>query len=674
MDPAREIYWNIVAGKLIYLLFAISLLTIAAAFFRRVRLWRLGGPGRFFLPLWPRLKSVFLDGFFQRRMFRGPYVSAMHIFIYTGFLILFVGTLLIAVQLYFLPGLLRGNFYLSYSLALDVFGLLAMVGVLMAAFRRYLWRPEHLANSREDGLALALFFLVLLTGFMVEGARIATTELEQHPRWAYFSPAGFLFAKAFVRLGWEDLTATHRVLWWSHAGLSFLFIAFVGVTKLSHLVLAPLNIFLRNLAPKGAMQLIDFQDESQESFGAQAITDFSWKQLMDLDVCTSCGRCQAACPTYLSQKPLSPSSVIQAMKAHFDLYSRGYGEERPTLIRGAVKEEAVWACRLCGACQEVCPLFIEPMNKLIEMRRYLVLMETSMPDGGKQLIKSLEDNHHPWRGTRLSRTQWQDGIRLESLADKPGRDYLFWVGCTGALMERNVKVTRAVARLLQAGGIDFGVLGADEVCCGDPARRAGHEYLFQVFARLNIETMRSYGVKKVLVHCPHCYNTLKNEYPQLGGQFEVIHTTELFAQLVQEGRLRPEASMAQKISFHDPCYLGRINGVFKAPRAILKALPDTELVEMELNRKYSFCCGGGGGHIWMEEATGTRVSRLRLDQADKTGAQAIAVSCPFCLQLFEEGLEARSGPGLVAVMDVAELLDAALGKLEAKPSHLLASS
>lgn len=662
MDPTREIYWNIVAGQLIYVLFAISLLTIAICLFRRSRLWRLGGPAIRWRPFWPRLKSLLLYGLFQGRMFKGPYASVMHILIYASLLVLFVGTLLIAVQLYFVPDLLRGRFYLSYSLALDLFGFLAIIGVLMAAFRRFLRRPEHLTNSWEDGLILGLFFLVLLTGFMVEGARIAATELEPHPGWAYFSPVGFLFANGFARWEGESLSAAHRLLWWLHAGLSFLFIAFVGITKLSHLVLAPANVFLRNLSPKGMMSPIDFQDESRESFGAQAISDFSWKHLLDLDVCTSCGRCQAACPAYLSQKPLSPAAFIQEMKAQLNLYGGAGAGELPPLIKGAIKEETIWACRLCGACQEVCPIFIEPMDKLIELRRYLVLMETSMPDTCKHLIKSLEDNNHPWRGTRLSRTQWLEETSLESLADKPHRDYLLWVGCTGALMERNVKVTRAVVNLLQAGGIDFGVLGSEEVCCGDPARRVGHEYLFQVFARRNIETMKRYGVKRIVAHCPHCYNTIKNEYPQLGGEFEVVHTTELFVRLIQEGRLRPAMSKGQKISFHDPCYLGRLNGVFKPPRAILKSLPGVELLEMDQNQRYSFCCGGGGGHTWMEEAAGTRISGLRLDQAGKTGAELIAVSCPFCLQLFEEGVESRPGLGPAAVMDVVELLDVASSK------------
>jgi len=345
-------------------------------------------------------------------------------------------------------------------------------------------------------------------------------------------------------------------------------------------------------------------------------------------------------------------------------------EEAPYLLKGVaanpgrdlitevVGEDEIWNCTTCYACHEVCPVYIEPMAKIVEMRRNLVLERASIPETGEGALRSIEARGHPWRGTTLSRTDWAEGLDVKILSEDSDIDILYWVGCTSALEERSVKVAQAIAKILKLAGINFGILGAEETCCGDPARRLGNEYLFQIQAQKNIELLKNYDVKKIITGCPHCYNTIKHEYPQFGGEFEVIHHTEFIANLLQEGKLRIIKGARGTVTYHDACYLGRYNDIFEPPREILSSMPDITLVEMMRNRERSFCCGGGGSHLWLEEQReGQRINEMRTEQAIDTKAQIVATACPYCLQMFEDGIKSKAAEESLKVMDIAELVE-----------------
>ena len=536
----------------------------------------------------------------------------------------------------------------------------------MAMYRRYVQRPDRLDNRREDLIALLLLLVVAVSGFVVEGLRIAATELKTSPEWAAWSPGGYLVALGLRGLGQSALLSWHQVIWWLHSILVLGAIIYVSLTwnRLWHIIVSPINVFFRNLEARGALVPIDM--EATETFGVDRIQNFTWKHLLDLDACTRCGRCQDSCPAYLSGKPLSPKKVIQDLMGHLverapALRQRETEEETPEdngrMIGGVVVEDEIWNCTTCHACQEVCPVYVEPMVKLIEMRRNLVMEQATIPETGEGALKCLETRGHPWRGTTLSRTDWTEGLEVKALADDSDVDILFWVGCTEALEERSTRVAQAIVGILKTAGVNFGILGAEEVCCGDPARRLGNEYLFQMQAQQNIELLNNYGIKKIVTGCPHCYNTLKHEYPQFGGGFEVLHHTEMINSLIEEGRLPGIKGTTGLVTYHDSCYLGRYNNIYDAPRQVLRSLVGVKLVEMARNLEHGFCCGAGGGHLWLEEQkTGERINEMRTEQALTTKAGIIATACPYCLQMFEDGIQTKEAAESVRAMDIAELV------------------
>ena len=593
----------------------------------------------------------------------------MHLFIFSAFVVEFIGTALIALQVDLGRVFLWGDFYLYYSLVLDIFGVLGIAGLIMAAERRYLRKVERLTDTPDDGLALLILFIVFVTGFLVEGMRMGATELSQNPSWAVWSPGGLVIAKLAAAAGFtqETFLSWHRFWWWFHMVLIFGFLSYIPYSaKLFHMISAPINAFLSDLKPKGVLEPIPNFEEA-ESFGAAKLQDFTWKQLLDLDACTACGRCQARCPAYNSGKPLSPKQVILDLRNYmYELAAPpvagtgGNGAEARPMVGAVIKDETLWACTTCGACVQECPVMIEHIDTIVDMRRHLVMNEARMPETVEQTLRSMEQRSHPWRGTPYTRTNWMEGLDIPVLSEKGGAEYVFWVGCTGALMDRNIKVTQAMATILKAAGVDFAVLGEEEVCTGDPARRLGNEYLFQMLAQRNIETLQQYGVKKILTQCPHCFNTLLNEYPQFGGTFEVIHHTQFVERLLREGKLKLTRPITQTITYHDSCYLGRHNGIYQAPREILQQIPGVKTVEMEHNRERGLCCGAGGGHAWMDENSPRKVNFMRTEEAVRTKADVIGSACPFCLQMFEDGIRGVHVEESLAVQDLAEIVVKAL--------------
>ncbi len=691
-EATREVFFNIAkwARWLAYGATGAILLVLAMGPALRARLWLLGrGEVRWDRP-WQRVKVFLLYGLGQGRLPGDLYAGLMHLLIFWGWTFLFIGTLMLAFH-DDIREFLEGHVYLGYSLALDLAGLAALVGVLMALYRRYMWRhPKmRLGSLWDDGMLLGLMLLILLSGFLVEGMRVGATELREapievgdglttDPDWAPWSPIGFLIGKAALEAGASEtlMLNIHKAFWWLHLPLALLWVAWVGYGKLSHILLGSANIFFRHLSPTGAatagaalVPILDF--ERAERFGAGRLGDFTWKQLMDVDVCVRCGRCEAHCPASNTGKELTPMGFLQDIRAYMNevgpkmwlarLRGQPWGQEK-TVAGEVVSFNTIWDCVTCGACEVQCPFFIEHIQKLMDMRRYLVMEEARMPETAQATLVQLEQRGHPWRGTQLTRTTWMEELAAEGIQVPlfdGSQEYLYWVGCTGALVERNVKVTKALAKLLLEAGVSFGVLGAQEGCSGDPARRLGHEYLFQMQAQQNIEAFKAKGVRKVLVQCPHCFNVMKNEYPQLGGQWEVVHHTQLLAQLVAEGRLKVKEMgevWGLPVTYHDPCYLARHNDVQKPPRQLIAAT-GAEVVEMERRGRFTFCCGAGGGHMWVEESRGRRINHVRTEEAAATGARLVAVACPFCLQMLEEGVGSVPAAQGLAVLDVAELLE-----------------
>jgi Fe-S oxidoreductase len=658
-----------------YLWLMVSLVIASYGAYRRVRLWRRGLPAdRFDRPA-DRLKLLLKHALGQRRTVRERSAAVFHTFIYAGFIILTIATTVVLLHHDFGIPLMQGAFYLYFqSFVVDVFGALVIVGVGVAWVRRWALKPRKLVYSSESWWILSLIFLIALTGFLIEGWRIAATS----DPWGEWSPFGYLVAAGSKSLIGESpeslnfMTRAHRFTWWLHAVLVFGFIAWAPYTKMIHVITGPLNIYTARLQPGGgSLKPIDFDRlaKSGEPMGVKTLAGFTWKDLLDFDACTECGRCTAVCPANTVGKTLSPRDIILDLRnfmngaslTAFGVASTNGGGEAKTeplpIINAvpATSPESLWQCTTCGACMEACPVFIEQMPKIVDMRRYLVMEEADFPMTMQEAMTSLESRGHPFRGTQSSRLDWADGLNIKTIAEARDAEVLLWVGCGGALIERNQKVVRATAQLLAKAGVTFAVLGREEKCTGDPARRIGNEFLFETLAKENTEKLNGYGVKKIVTSCPHCFNTFRNEYPQFGGRYEVYHHSEFLAELVKRGKLKPAAQTGRKTTYHDPCDLGRHNDIFDAPRELVQ-ISSRAVVEMERNREHGFCCGGGGGMSFIEEPKDKRVNQERAREVLQTGAEILAVGCPFCLTMMEDGINARKGDRDLRVMDVAELL------------------
>jgi len=662
-----QIFLPVIIGVLVFV--PLLVICFAFGFGRHYWLWKLGQADDRSGRWWQRLVTTLSVAVANIRIIREKelYPGIMHALIFGGALILILGKI---VRLFsYLTGITTPpqSVYLYASLVSEIGAVLLIVGGGMAIYRRYIVKPPRLDNKPEDSLIYVWVGLILLTGLMVKGYRIAISEVSPTD-WALWSPVGYLLSHifpTFITEARNEILVWHRAI--IHTIPAFVLLGYIWVnrSRLQHILLSPLNIFFRSLRAKGALNPVDF--ETTELFGVSKIEDFTWKQLMDLDACTRCGRCQDACPAYFSGKALSPKQVILNLKDHlYEVYPvpllRKHIESRKDMISEVITEEVIWDCTTCRACQQTCPVYIEHVDKIIDMRRNLAMERAQFPETAQGALKSLTDRGHPWRGTTATRTTWFDGLDLQVATEGKAIDMLYWVGCTAALDERNMKVSGAMVNILQAAGVNFGILGAEESCCGDPARRMGDEYLFNTIAESNIEILKRYNVRKILTTCPHCFNTLKNEYPQLGGNFEVIHHTEFIAELIRDGKLKLGALKGNRVAYHDSCYLGRYNDIYEAPRNILEAIGGIERVELGRCGTRSFCCGGGGGHMWMEEEPTQRVNERRVEEIIEAKVALAATACPYCLIMFEDGVKAKGAEETLHIRDISELVAEALGK------------
>ncbi|ABO50302.1 protein of unknown function DUF224, cysteine-rich region domain protein [Desulforamulus reducens MI-1] len=629
-----------------------------------------------------RLKGLLIYALGQRKVVQEADGGIMHIMI-------FFGSSLFGLRIleFILSSLIPGIFipFISdnaiFYLLTDILGLIAIVGILYSGWRRWVQKVERLEpeafGTPAENLILAMvsgLTLMIASVFVASGFKAALT---QDPASSVAPITGF-FANSFNGLPKGDLEIGFEVFFWVHVVFLSGFMVFFRYSPHVHPVFAPLNIFFRTLKPRGGMiEPINFEDESIEQYGVAKLEDFNWKQIMDAYACAECGRCQANCPAYLSGKHLSPKHLIHKLRLHVDEkakmlgsalgnHSSGLAAEETAASSEALEQnlvpdifsaEEIWDCTNCASCMEQCPVLNEHVPKINQMRQNLVLMESDFPAEAQLAFTNMERNYNPWGVGWNSRGEWAKDLDIKLLSDDSNVDVVYFTGCAGAFDDRSQKVATAFVKIMKAAGVNFGILGPEEKCCGDSARRLGNEYLAQELINSNIETLNNYGVKKIVTTCPHCLTVLKDEYPQFGGNYEVLHHTQFINQLIQAGKLKfKQADSMKKITYHDSCFLGRYQDEYEAPRQIINRLPGINLVEMTRNKTKGFCCGAGGGRMWLEEH-GTRINVMRTEQALETNAEIIATNCPFCLTMIEDGVKDKEATEKVKAFDLAELVE-----------------
>ena len=536
----------------------------------------------------------------------------------------------------------------------DLAGAVFLTGVIWAIVRRYVQRPYRIRikSKPEHIIILGVLFAIGVTGFGAEMFRIAAQGRPSFEKWSFI---GYPLSGLVENV--DSITGWYQAMWIAHIFTFVAFLIILPTTMLRHIFTSPLNMYLSEKdRPKGAMKpMPNLMETELESFGASVVEDFTWKQLLDTDACTMCGRCTSVCPAHATGKPLDPREIVLKTGEVMDatgspVVSPPIGVDSEIVISAPslferITPEEVWACTSCKACDENCPVNIEILDKILDMRRYLTLMESDFPTELGNAFRAMENSGNPWgmsQGERADWTKGLDGIEIIDGSDPLTAEYLYWVGCAGSFDDKNKKVTQAMAKLLQRAEISFAILGPAENCTGDPARRSGNEYIFQMLAMQNIETLDTMGVKKIITQCPHCFNTLDNEYPQLGGNYEVLHHTQFLEELIDTGQLDMSgAKLEERMVYHDSCYLGRHNDIYMAPRNVIGSLKGVEIVEAGRNGTKGMCCGAGGARMFMEENIGKQVNVERSEELVATGATRIATACPFCYVMIDDGVKAQ---------------------------------
>lgn len=612
-----------------------------------------------------RIQTAIVNVLFQKAVLQKPVIGLIHTAIFWGFLIISIGTVeQFCMTLYEGASFefLGEPLYRAMIFSQDFFTLFVLVGVLMAAWRRLVVKPKHLGQSHDANTVLMFTGGLMVSIFFMNAFHV----LGSNP---WFADSFFIskpLSELFAMTGFSEETNHHLYTFfkWVHMCLVLGFAVYIPGSKHLHIIAAGPNTFLRKLdRPKG-MTPINFEDETLTQYGIGNVTHMSWKDTLDLYSCTECGRCQELCPAWNTDKPLSPKNLIIDIKKN--LYTNkekileGKPEEVSHIIDEHVTEDVIWACTSCRACEIACPVFIEHTDKIYDIRRNLVMMESKFPVEVQAVFKNMETNGTPWAFSPSERANWAEGLNIKTMADvgtAQDLDVLLWVGCAGAYDERNKSVVKSFVSLLNKAEVKFAILGSEETCTGDAARRIGNEYLFQTLAKTNVETLNRYNVKRIVTACPHCFNTLKNEYKDMGGEYEVMHHSQFIAKMISEGKLKATKPLDETITFHDSCYLGRWNNVYEQPRSVLQAIPKVNLVEMRLNHDQGMCCGAGGGRMWMEEHIGKRINVTRSEQAIETKATTVATSCPFCITMISDGMKTKDMNDHIKVKDIAELLD-----------------
>ncbi|MFA6597706.1 MAG: heterodisulfide reductase-related iron-sulfur binding cluster [Ignavibacteriaceae bacterium] len=635
---------------------------------RLISYLRLGQKEKRFDRIGARLKKVFTVAIAQTKILREP-AGVFHVLIFWGFLLFLFAVVESILQGFYTPitfaGL--GFVYSILTFTQDVFGVLVILAVLISLYRRFVLRVPRLIvdahGMRDAAFILTLILFVVLAMFGQNISHVAKNNFML----ASFEvrPISYPLAKFFYSINSSSADSFYELFWWMHIVFVFGFLNYLPYSKHLHVLTSIPNVFFAKLDDQKGLKKINLEDETLEYYGADDIQKLSWKQLLDGYTCTECGRCTSVCPAANSGKSLSPRKIITDIrKRTFDkapLMIAGQNEGElfdKTLVHHYISDKELWQCTTCGACVQECPVTIEHVDSIIDMRRHLVLTESEFPAELNNVFKSLESNGTPWVFNQADRAAWAEGLNIKSMAEDPNGEILFWVGCAGSYDARYKKVSVAFAQLMQKAGVNFRILGTEEKCNGDTARRLGNEYLAQQLVQENVETLNGYGVKKIVTACPHCFNSLKNEFKQFGGDYEVIHHTEMISEFITSGKiqLKDEQTKTRKVTYHDSCYLGRYNGIYEEPRTSLAKINGLELVEMERNKSRGFCCGAGGGRMFLEDVEGSRINEERTREALETNAETIASACPFCMTMMTDGVKAHEKTEEVQVKDIAEII------------------
>lgn len=622
-----------------------------------------------------RLRGLLVFFVGQKRMFLEPLPGIMHALIFWGFLVFTVRSLSMVVegltQGWELP-LMHTTLGHAYLLSKDLFAVMVLVGVAIAAWRRLVTRPERLEYSADAWVILGLIAALMVTDLLADGARIGGGAPGP---WAW-TPVSSMVGAKLVGASEAGLRTTYTAAWWLHLTVLYVFANYLPHSKHFHVYTSLPNVLLRPLSEPGRLSKMDLENiQEGTALGAAKVTDLTWKQLLDLYTCTECGRCTVVCPTTITKKPLVPRDLTIDLRDQLNASSRKIlrdpgdtpGVPSRELAGDVIDPEVFWACTTCRWCEESCPLFISYVDKIVEVRRHLVLEKAEFPAEAEPAFRGMEVNGNPWQLPAESRGDWAKGLDVPLASQAGGFEVLFWVGCAGSYDDAGKRTSVSLVKLLRAAGVKFAILGSEERCTGDAARRLGNEYLFQTLAAGNVETLNRHGVKQIVTNCPHCFNTLAHEYPDFGGDYEVLHGTQLVAELVAKGRLSFNSEMRRELTYHDPCYLGRTNGEYDAPRAILKAIPGLTLKEAPLAREKAMCCGAGGGRMWLEEKLGTRINQTRLRQLAESGTNDVAVACPFCAVMVGNAQQ-ELGLETAQTVDVITLAAQALGQQSRQPT------
>lgn len=672
----RILWWNIhdfpFYKEIFYTLFIISACFFIYGFYLKIKGWTRGKKINGFKDISSRIKNMLSRSLsfksWSEKSNRGnkerALVGLSHALVFYGFFVLWIGTEILTVQDKVPTYFFQGKFYKLYSLCMDTSGLLMLVGLGFFAYIRYVKKPKRLDNFQKDWIQLVYLALFVILGFLIEGLRqSATAQIEP------FAPVGALVANAVDGLSYNTKKTIHLIVWWLHSIQTFSFIALIPFTKFSHMFIAPANLFFTNTRAKGELttpfNLVEIMamDNPPEDFAqtVNKIEDFTWKDLMDLDTCTACGRCQDLCPASNSAKPLSPKWIILDLKQAMygkPGYNHDYKVKTPEVsdnLAVAIGPETIWSCTTCRACVETCPVGIDPLTKIVELRRSLIA-ENKAPSNMLNTLKNIRSRSNPWGQPSEDREKWTEGLDVPRVNDTPDFEYLYWVGCAGAFDNKSQSVSKTMVKLLKKANVKFAILGKKEKCTGDTARRAGDEGLFQELAIENTETFNSHNIKKIITHCPHCFNTFKNEYPAFGLKgVAVMHHTEVLWELIKEGKLTMDKEVSQEITYHDSCYLGRHNDQYDAPRNILNKIPGIKYIEMKNSKEKGTCCGGGGAQLWYE-APGEQINVMRLNEIKDSGAKSAASACPYCTIMLDTArtLDKTGEPPIVE--DISELV------------------
>lgn len=616
-----------------------------------------------------RIGVIFTDVLGQSNVRRKKWAGISHTLIFFGFL---------AVQPHSLELMLKGvcpafevgtvipNIYTAYLFIADILAFLVLVGFAYAIYRRTVVKPSYLTMGMDANLIIAFTCVIIITFHFINAFQTLLPLEPGEFDYRGVFPISSLFVGLFGlgQMTQAEIFRGYEISYWLHMATILGFLIYIPGSKHLHLLAAVPNVFLKPLEREKAIKKTDIEDEEAETFGLGKVHELNWKNVLNLYACTECGRCEEQCPASNTGKPLSPKNVIHDFKIdlfnHADLLLGGYTDEvKPVMREGSpITPDVLWSCTTCRACEDICPVNIEQLDFIIETRKHQVLMEAAFPPEVQETFTNLENQANPWGFAADDRADWCKDMDVPLMSDKPDADVLWYVGCAGSFDDRGKKISQAMARVLQRAGVNFAILGPEEACNGDMARRAGNEYLAQMLIQQNVEVLAQYNPKMILTGCPHCFNIIKNEYPQFGAKYPVTHYTEYLSQLCKEGRLKANGKGFGKLTFHDSCYLGRWNGIYEAPRYLLQTMnPTGELVELGRNRDKGFCCGAGGGRMFMEETIGKRINVERAEEVIGSGAPVVTAACPFCATMLRDGMIDKESN--VEVKDIAEIIDEA---------------